>query len=240
MPKDIREYHRFLKIGENIQNARKVIIGSFSVYSLTEHTRSNIEKYEKNKDGFDFFYGSPRNQLWSWYKLYFDNEIILKDKKSIINSLKVNGVAITDVIKSCERKNYSALDKALTKLEWNKTGIFNLICSGTQKAICTSKWVLQKVEKEVLEKHGYVLDARQTEIFQKEIFHPIFYHIVPKHPIAKVYSKSGSKIHLASIPSPGGNSFRKLDLYGYDKTSSLSNREFLHAYVKSTFKWFSE
>jgi hypothetical protein len=240
MPKDIREYHRFLKIGESIQNARKIIIGSFSVYSLTEHIKSSIDKHEKNEGGLDFFYGSQRNQLWSWYKLYFDNEITLKDRNSVINSLEINCVAITDVIKSCERKDYSALDKALTKLEWNETGIFNLICSGAQKAICTSKWVLQKVEKEVLEKHGYVLDAGETDVFQKEIFHPIPYFIAPKHPIAKVYSKSGLKMYLASLPSPGGNSFRKLDLYGFDKTSTLNNREFLHAYVKSTFKWFAE
>lgn len=68
-------------------------------------------------ESYDWFYGTKRNQFWQIiqevYGLTLDTKL---EKQNLFKSL---GIAITDIILSCERKSNSNLDMNLTNIVLN-------------------------------------------------------------------------------------------------------------------------
>jgi hypothetical protein len=236
MSTKIREFHRFLDLGDSI-TGRKAIIGSFSVTSLTRHF-DGINSFRKGESKLDFFYGSSRNQFWPWYQQYVDTKIDTTDKKVILKSLKKNKITITDLIQSCERKGSSALDSSLSKIAWNFTGIMRLLDNDVNTFLCTSKWVMQKLEMHVLRKTGYNYNHDESAKIQERIFPFLDTTILSFKPLVGVYYNHQKRIYIIALPTPGGGTFRKLNTYGYNSKSKFTAKEFVHLYLTAAFNYF--
>src|SRR5688572_8533027 len=86
------------------RNTQYLILGSFTG-KITDNS-------------YDWFYGTKRNQFWpiirEVYELPFEDK---NSKQDLFNGL---GIAITDIILSCERKTNSNLDMNLINIVLNK------------------------------------------------------------------------------------------------------------------------
>jgi hypothetical protein len=132
MPIGEIEQHPYLKSGEIIGSS-KLILGSFPVYECTDEDNDYKRENRSSEGTIRFFYGSNRNSLWSKYKCYVDQSVSAPwDSDKIVNSLKAHGIAVTDLIASCERYiykkdkkgerilyPYSSEDGALHVVQWN-------------------------------------------------------------------------------------------------------------------------
>jgi hypoxanthine-DNA glycosylase len=93
------------------KGAHSIIVGSFPIAKFTQG--------KKLKEGeIDFFYGGSRNQLWKLLSICFERE--LKTKKQIIDFLEEKGIAMGDVIASCQRKENGSLDSDLINCTYFK------------------------------------------------------------------------------------------------------------------------
>ncbi len=91
--------------------AHSIIVGSFPIAKFTQG--------KKLKEGeVDFFYGGARNQLWKLLSICFNKE--LKTKKQIIDLLEEKGIALGDVIASCQRIRNGSLDSDLINCTYFK------------------------------------------------------------------------------------------------------------------------
>ena len=189
MPKGEIESHPYLHQGQ-ISGATKLILGSFPVYECTDIDNQLKQQNRQNEGTVRFFYGSNRNSLWTKYSQYIDNSIVEPwDSKLILESLKKRQIAVSDTIRSCERYiyktdkktkqrflyPYSSEDSALKNKTWNRDIIYSLINNGVTKILCTSKGVLNDLEKQIicfrknpLGKKDKVLSSKfQTEFIEK-------------------------------------------------------------------------
>lgn len=107
------------------KNARFLVLGSFT---------------GKPADGYDWFYGSKRNQFWSILEeVYGVSLITINDKKNLFTKLRM---AITDLILECEREKNSNLDMNLKNLVFNKEEISKILKNNKiEKIYFTSRFV---------------------------------------------------------------------------------------------------
>lgn len=127
MPLGEIENHPYLDyLGPNPDYSiyQNLIIGSFPIYAITDSlaTASGIQirAAAKIKGVMYYFYGSTDNYFWEWLFKIFKDEI-LKDfnKEDCMKLLNEFDFMITDIIKSCERKDYSSLDSDLKNPKLN-------------------------------------------------------------------------------------------------------------------------
>ncbi|MDB5285263.1 MAG: hypothetical protein JWR05_212 [Mucilaginibacter sp.] len=238
------EKHPRLDITNLKIQKERIILGSFPTWSLTLGTDDNddvkSEKLElQNKFGdIPFFYGSSTNKFWNWYKTYLDNEINLNEIDSIKASLERNGIGITDVIISCQRKNRSALDKHLTERFYNHN-FFNYPKTGERlKILCTSKGVMNDMllTKKFLSNHKTLsIDQTLSDKFQFEFVSRLSGDSglikKPFYTILKVLN--GGTIECLAIPSPG-SPYRRLSDFGLNIT--LMDK-YLESFIQNAFNW---
>src|SRR5688572_20857776 len=124
----MREIHPFRDFIPN--NAWYLIIGSFIGRRMPEDARA----------GFDWFYGTKRNQFWPIMERVYG--VSLKTKREKEQFLKKLKMSMTDIIYSCERLNNSNLDVNLINIVLN-TGSFNKIFGKKkiEKVFFTSRFV---------------------------------------------------------------------------------------------------
>lgn len=91
-------------------NAKSIIVGTFPIAKFTDQTK----KFKENE--IDFSYGGEKSQFWKLLSISFNRE--LKNKDQILNFLRDEGIAIGDVIKSCQRINGSSSDNHLRNCEY--------------------------------------------------------------------------------------------------------------------------
>jgi hypothetical protein len=233
-----KESHPYLDEG-NINGATKLILGSFPVYACTDP--DNAEKLQiRNIEGtVRFFYGSCRSRFWGLYHRYIDTDVIVPVNKELaINSLTKNNIAISDTIKSCERKGTSALDSDLRNIEYNTKMIQEMLKSGVSKILCTSKGVLDDLNKRMLlPLIGIKFDEQLTKQFESEILQSINGSSkVIKKPFCMVYSYNGEKIYAIAIPSPGSPQ-RQAHNFGCTSDKKL---EYANNYFKIAFNWLKK
>ena len=107
--------------GEYIpKHPRAMIVGSFPIGKFTHPTR----RHEIKPHEFDFFFGGEKNLLWKLLGKTFNKNIQTKD--DIVRMLEEQGLAIGDVIKSCQRKEGGASDSDLMDISWN-TDLISII-----------------------------------------------------------------------------------------------------------------
>lgn len=240
------EIHPRIKKDSDIITYKKIILGSFPIWSLSEDAESyniNIEKKNvKSLNGdFDFFFGSSRNLFWKWYKKNVDTEINVSEKHDIQKSLEREKIGITDIIYSCKRKGKSALDKHLTQRVYNRHFFVYPKTGETLKILCTSKGVMNEmlltktffIEHDLIEEITF--DTSQKLAFLlKEMDSSDEFIRTPIFRSLKV--KSGGNIECLAIPSPG-SPYRRLIDFGLKPTNCT--QDFLEKYLTMAFKWFN-
>lgn len=113
------------------QNARYLILGSFPA---------------KQKERGDWYYVNPRNQFWSILEKVYNTNLSNKTKKQ--NLLKKLKIAISDIIRSCEREKKINSDNNLTNITYNTILIENILKKENIKKIyLTSRFVERKFKK---------------------------------------------------------------------------------------------
>ena len=237
MPFSEVESHPFLRIGESIP-AKRMIVGTFPVYSITRPGTTLKSQLRQQNNNIPFFYGSSANWFWTWYQQYVDNTINAKCNKSILVSLQVNGIAISDVISSCTRNEYSFEDSDLRKKKWN-ISLVNLIESDIDKIICTSKsdsGAMGWLRDRILVPHGFRLNQSSSLQLHKQILGQIPNSNQRVKPIAQVLIKNNREISLVAVPSPG-SPYRRLTNFGYDKRVHNSTI-YLDNFLTQVFNWF--
>lgn len=87
----------------------------------------------KLESGYDWFYVSKRNQFWKIVEEVYG--VNLPDRKSKQKLFSRIGIALADIIYSCERKQGTNLDANLVNITYNISGIRKLLNRGTIKKI---------------------------------------------------------------------------------------------------------
>jgi hypothetical protein len=248
------EIHPYLKQGQ-INGAKKLILGSFPVYECTDPDSLLKEKNRSNEGTIRFFYGSNRNSLWSKYSQYVDSRILPPwNSELILTSLKERGIAISDTIASCERYVYkvdkktnqrllypfSSEDIALKNKTWNTDIIKSLVRGGVSKILCTSKGVLNDLEKHIICQKSFPFGKKERQLshdFQKNFIEGIGgNNAVITNEIGKVFIVGSTNLYALAIPSPGSPQ-RQTHEFGCETMDRLG---YANAYFEQAFNWFKE
>jgi hypoxanthine-DNA glycosylase len=130
------------------QEAQYLILGSFTGKQATQ----GFPEYDP---GYDWYYGTPRNQFWRILEAVYDHK--LPDKQSKQALFTQEGIAITDIIHQCERKKGNNLDGNLTNIVYNVAGIANILDTHSiRKIFFTSRFVenqFKRAFKEMIDRH---------------------------------------------------------------------------------------
>lgn len=111
------------------QNSKFLILGSFPGRESTQVSRVN-----------DWFYCANRNQFWKIIESVYDQ--ILPTTISKQELFKQQGIAITDIIESCERSENKNSDNNLINKVYNKVAITRILAQNPiKKILFTSKSV---------------------------------------------------------------------------------------------------
>lgn len=117
------------------QNIRCLIVGSFP----------GKEQTACEPDETQWFYGAPRNQLWKILEIAYKRE--LKNRKQKQQLFEEAGIGITDLIKSCIRKEGTNLDENLQILEYNKETIEKILEQHQPGVLFTSRFVEKEFKR---------------------------------------------------------------------------------------------
>jgi hypoxanthine-DNA glycosylase len=117
------------------KNIKCLIVGSFPGKEQTK-----IELNETH-----WFYGAPRNQLWKILELVYKRE--LKNRKQKQRLFEEAGIGMTDVIKTCIRRQGTNLDENLEIKEYNKEVIEKILKQYQPKVVFTSRFVDKEFKK---------------------------------------------------------------------------------------------
>jgi hypothetical protein len=239
------EYHPRLNLDDLLIKESKIILGSFPTWSLSDTVNISgdilLEKLELRKKSGEipFFFGSAKNQFWHWYKIFNDPHLDISVVDNIVSSLNYNQIGITDVILSCKRRDKSALDKHLTKREYNQK-FFNYPKKGkTVKVLCTSKGILNEM---LLNKKFFIyhdtlsVNLTLSNLNQRSFITNIKGDIalIKKPFYSFIEVENGGIIECLAIPSPG-SPYRKLIDFGLN---TLDVDGYLNSFVKQAFDWF--
>lgn len=116
-------------------NTRYLILGSFT----GKRTEDSI------KNGYDWFYGTKRNQFWPIMEEVYGLSLKTKiEKQNLFTKL---GIAITDIILSCGRKSNSNLDVNLTNIVFNTQTIIDILEKNHIKTIFFTSRFVEKLFK---------------------------------------------------------------------------------------------
>ncbi|MBI3235299.1 MAG: hypothetical protein HYZ42_14905 [Bacteroidetes bacterium] len=237
------EFHPRINLKNPVLLENRIILGSFPTWQFTA-AKCNEEALEKEmlitkKGEISFYYGSWRNQFWSWYRQYVDQLIVPDDLPSIKKSLDANLIGITDVIYCCKRHGRSALDKHLYERSYNHN-FFRVPNKGEViKILCTSKGVMN--EMLLINSFFKVFPELKTNENESKKFQENLLKTIDGDPnIIKspfftfLEFGNGGRIEVLSTPSPG-SPYRRLIDFGLTDASA---NEYLQKYLTQVFKWF--
>lgn len=240
MPIGEIEKHPYLQQGQ-IKGATKLILGSFPVYECTDQD-NEIKQDNRNREGtIRFFYGSKDSRFWGLYRDNIDSEIELPpNPEQILRSLSERKIAVSDIIDSCERHNFSSEDSKLIRRTYNKQDVQDLIQNGVRKILCTSKGVLKELDKQIIlskknplgqvdnlvsyncqEKFITELGGNNDQIFT---------------PISKIFLVDDFQVTALAIPSPGSPQ-RQLTKFGF---TGQDWRNYADNYFAKALNWLNE
>lgn len=129
-------------------NAKYLILGSFTGKQAVRGTTY----YD---DSYNWFYGTKRNQFWPILEEVYGVDLKNRyDKQELFTDL---GIAITDIIYQCVRKEGSNLDINLSNKVYNTKGITEILDNNRiERVFFTSRFVesrFKKVFREVIHRH---------------------------------------------------------------------------------------
>ena len=119
-------------------NAKYLILGSFTVKKYT------------GDPNLDWFYVTPVNQFWPIIENVYD--IKLPDKRAKEDLFTKLGIALSDIIYQCERRDGTNLDANLINFVYNTPNIRTILSENKiEKIFFTSKFVEKEYKKKLKE-----------------------------------------------------------------------------------------
>jgi hypoxanthine-DNA glycosylase len=119
--------------------ARYLLLGSFT-------GRQAVKGEAAFEDGYDWFYGTRRNQFWPILEAVYGLE--LKDKLSRQALLARLGMAMADIILQCERKAGNNLDANLVNIVYNTAAVGEILAQKPiEKIYFSSRFVEQRFKQ---------------------------------------------------------------------------------------------
>jgi len=232
------ENHPYLNQGK-ISGAKGLILGSFPVWQCTNpDSREKTEEREKT-GSHRFFYGSSRNTFWKLYSKHLSPLNNNYTKQNILDSLNKEKISISDLIVSASRNPAkSSSDNSLKQKVFNIEGIHSLIKNGVCRILCTSKRVLDDLEKILLssEESSASINKYKSDALNKLIIGAVHEKAELDKRIAIVFDTNYGIVEAISIPSPG-SPYRKLKDFGFRKEITEGNKWYLDGYYKTSFKF---
>jgi len=116
-------------------NIKCLVVGSFP----------GKEQTQFEMDETHWFYGAARNQLWKILEVVYKRKLTNRVEKQQL--FEEAGIGITDVIKSCIRKEGTNLDENLDIREYNKEVIEKILKQHQPKVLFTSRFVEKEFKK---------------------------------------------------------------------------------------------
>lgn len=234
MPINEIEYHPYLQDGY-VPNSKKLILGSFPVYVVTEPDSSLKQKGRADSGAFCFFYGSTYSSFWDLYKTHIDQSLgVPFNPIELKESIRKEGISISDLYKSASRKEHSASDRDLGNKTLNISQLSSYLDESVERVLCTSKYVLEVFSNQCLASKGFAFKKEESDEFAKTILNELggeSNEIV--NPICGVYEKGSRQIKLLAMPSPGSFQ-RSVQHFGWVKGNKV---EYGQRYFKAAFNW---
>jgi hypoxanthine-DNA glycosylase len=103
------------------------------------------EQTQNKPDETHWFYGAPRNQFWKILEIVYKKK--LNNRKEKQQLFEETGIGITDVIRSCVRRQGTNLDENLEIREYNKEAIEKILKKYRPKVLFTSRFVEKEFKK---------------------------------------------------------------------------------------------
>jgi G:T/U-mismatch repair DNA glycosylase len=109
---------------------KKLIIGTIPPHRFCKNAHNQF-LCKINDDDVRFYYGSRDNYFWNLMASISKQTFIKKNNKASIMQRKLflekKEIGITDIIKSCNRKNNSSSDNKLFKIDYKKIDLLNIL-----------------------------------------------------------------------------------------------------------------
>lgn len=116
------------------KNAKYLLLGSFTV-----------KKYSGDPN-LDWFYTSKVNQFWPIIEAVYN--VSVPDKKSKVHLFTKLGIALSDIILECERRDGTNLDSNLIRIVYNKDGVRKILTANKiEKIFFSSRFVEKEYKK---------------------------------------------------------------------------------------------
>ncbi|MEK7168988.1 MAG: hypothetical protein AAB778_03180 [Patescibacteria group bacterium] len=110
------------------KNTKYLMLGSFTA------------KKSDTDLSYDWFYCTKRNQFWAIIEKVYN--LNLPDKESKVNLFTRLGIAFSDMILTCERKDNNSSDLNLINFTYNKAGVRKIVSENNiEKVFFSSRFV---------------------------------------------------------------------------------------------------
>ena len=103
------------------------------------------EQTLKAPGAHEWFYGAKRNQLWQILELVYERKLGNRTEKQAL--FESAGIAITDIIKTCRRRDGTNMDENLEVIEWNKAEIDQILKIHNPAVLFTSRFVEKQFKR---------------------------------------------------------------------------------------------
>jgi hypoxanthine-DNA glycosylase len=122
------------------------------------------ESTQQQREG-DWFYGAVRNQFWQILSLAYGEKLTTRAEKEDL--FRRAGIAMTDVIKSCVRRDNRNTDDNLIEKRYNLEAIDAILREGRiRRVLFTSKNVQREFEQNI---EPYLSAAARGYLHEKDV-----------------------------------------------------------------------
>lgn len=236
MPHNVLEIHPYLEVinYEDYDSSyfENLVIGSFPIQAITDRVLENNQIQEvalkENSADMRFFYGSKKNNFWSWLAKAFNTNNPLEQpnpdlrKQAAKELLVANKFLITDVVYKTNRKNTSALDNDL----WVKTNsqlvLQNRSLYHNLRNLLNNNKAIKNLYFTATGLHGKTPFGWFNKIFGNDlVFQNI--NVIHNNTVSATLTINKRKYNAFFLITPGGGWARRIPFTGENNDGMFSN-----------------
>jgi hypothetical protein len=209
-----------------------LIIGSFPIYAITNRVLENnqIQEIDLNENNADmrFFYGSNKNNFWSWFANAFNADNPLEQanpelrKPDAVELLVANKFLITDVLYKTNRKNTSALDSDLWVKSQNNFVVQNRSLNYSLRSLLNTNKAIKNLYFTATSLDGKTPFGWFKKIFGDDlVFQNI--NVIHNNTVSATLTVNNREYNAFFLITPGGGWARRIPFTGVNNDGMFSN-----------------
>lgn len=209
-----------------------LIIGSFPIYAITDRVLENnqIQEIDLNENNADmrFFYGSNKNNFWSWFANAFNADNPLEQanpefrKQDAVKLLVANKFLITDVLYKTNRKNTSALDSDLWVKTQNNFVVQNRSLNHSLRSLLNTNKAIKNLYFTATGLDGKTPFGWFKKIFGDDlVFQNI--NVIHNNTVSATLTINNREYNTFFLITPGGGWARRIPFTGVNNDGMFSN-----------------